>query len=237
MLKGQIKKKALLQEAEKLFFTKGYNRTGVQELVDAFHCTKGSFYHHFESKLQILGDVCALRSERAFNQYKEQHYARDLDRLNGLLYYALPFRKGEEEMMALILPLAGSPDSDVVMQAVLRAQEEFFRPEMEQILMRLRADGVFHFYQDRLPQLLWDTYCALYMRLLSACSAIAAKREVPDVAGLLCADRFIWERLLDAPYGSMHIIHADEVILSARDTVRYMKEGDRFDEDDGEAGL
>ncbi|MBO2516333.1 MAG: hypothetical protein CW338_03520 [Clostridiales bacterium] len=234
MLKGQIKKKALLEEAEKLFFTKGYNRTGVQELVDAFHCTKGSFYHHFESKLQILGDVCALRSERAFAQYREQHFARDLDRLNGLLYYALPFRKGEEQMMALILPLAGSPDSDVVMQAVLRAQESFFRPEMEEILSRLKADGVFHYYQESLPQLLWDTYCALYMKLLTASSAIAVKNEQPDVAGLLNSARFIWERLLDAPYGSIHIIHADEVIAAARDTVQRMQ--DELNGAGGQAG-
>ena len=213
MRKGQIKRRALLEEAERMFFTVGYDRTGIQDLVNAFHCTKGSFYHHFESKLQILSEVCALRSEKAFSAYKAHTYTRDTDRLNGLLYYALPFRSGEEEMLSLLLPLAGTTEGDVVLQAVLRAQREIFFPEAEEILFRLKEAELLYWTQPALPEMLWENYGALYTRLLRKAAAVVLSRgREGNIASELEASRFFWERLTDAPFGMMEIIRADEVI-------------------------
>lgn len=128
MKKGEIKRKLLLEEAENLFFTRGYFATGVQDLVQAFHCTKGSFYHHFDSKLQILSEVCALRTEKAYSQFRRTNYTRNIDKLNGLFYCAMPFRSREREMLSLILQLAGTAEADAVIQAVLRAQRAVFLP-------------------------------------------------------------------------------------------------------------
>lgn len=216
MQKGEIKKKNLLETAEKLFFEKGYHQTSIQELVDAFHCTKGSFYHHFESKLQILSEVCALRSGKAFEAYKVRSYVRPMDRLNGLLYYAMPFRHGQEEMLTLLLPVADQSEKDVVLQAILRSQEELFLPEIEEVLEQLKADGTVFYSEKMLIRLLWDSYSALYGRLLDLAGKIAAGDPGIGVASNLQAARFMWERLLDAPFAGIQIVGADEVILAVR---------------------
>lgn len=216
MHKGEIKRKNLLETAEKLFFEQGYHQTGIQELVDAFQCTKGSFYHHFESKLQILSEVCALRSEKAYGDYKLRSYLRPLDRLNGLLYHAMPFRHGEEEMLCLLLPVSDKTEKDVVLQAILRSQKQFFLPDIITTLEEMRKDGTVFYRGDMLPQLLWDSYTALYERLLDECGRIAAGDPGTDVARYLEAARFIWERLLDAPFAGIEIIRADEVITAIR---------------------
>lgn len=216
MQKGEIKKKNLLETAEKLFFEKGYHQTSIQELVDAFHCTKGSFYHHFESKLQILSEVCALRSGKAFEAYQARSYVRPMDRLNGLLYYAMPFRHGQEEMLTLLLPVADQSEKDVVLQAILRSQEELFLPEIENVLEQLKADGLVYYSEKMLIRLLWDCYSALYGRLLDLAGKIAAGDPGNGVASNLQAARFMWERLLDAPFAGVQIVGADEVILAVR---------------------
>ena len=54
MKKGDIKKQEIIQTAEMLFCRYGYNETSVQDILDAIHTSKGSFYHHFESKEQVL---------------------------------------------------------------------------------------------------------------------------------------------------------------------------------------
>ena len=215
MKKGEIKRKNLLEEAEKLFFLKGYFATGINELVDVFHCTKGSFYHHFSSKLQILSEVCALRSEKAFAEYKKQTYTRNADRLNGLLYYALPFRTGEKQMLSMILPLAGSTEADAVIQAVIRAQRAVFLPEMEELLTAMRAKGECHYFQPGLPALLFDAYAALYLKLLSVCAVYVNTGARGPETDAINAARFLFERLLDLPYGSMVIIDPDEAVSAA----------------------
>ena len=126
MLKGDLRKQAILETAENLFFEKGYAGTTIQDILDALNCSKGSFYHHFESKLQVLTELCRLRAELGFAEFKEQTYDDGLAYLNGLFYYAMPFRSGEDKNLALLLPLQGLADGNVVLNAILEAQKILF---------------------------------------------------------------------------------------------------------------
>ena len=76
MLKGDIRKQAILDTAENLFFEKGYVKATIQDFLDALECSKGSFYHHFESKLQVLTELCRQRTAKSFEAYQEKKKAR-----------------------------------------------------------------------------------------------------------------------------------------------------------------
>ena len=66
MKKGDLKRVQILDAAEQLFFEKGYDRTSVQDLLDALDMSKGGFYHYFDSKESVLrADVYATRDRRA----------------------------------------------------------------------------------------------------------------------------------------------------------------------------
>ncbi|MEV6010812.1 TetR/AcrR family transcriptional regulator [Streptomyces sp. NPDC051976] len=58
----------LLAEATRLFAEQGYDRTSVQEIVEAAGVTKGALYHYFGSKDDLLheiyGRVLRLQTER-----------------------------------------------------------------------------------------------------------------------------------------------------------------------------
>jgi len=58
----------LLEHATKLFAKKGFDRTSVQEIVEAAGVTKGALYHYFGSKDDLLHEVYArvlrLQQER-----------------------------------------------------------------------------------------------------------------------------------------------------------------------------
>ncbi|GGO90009.1 TetR/AcrR family transcriptional regulator [Wenjunlia tyrosinilytica] len=49
----------LLTVATRLFARKGYDRTTVQEIVDAAEVTKGAMYHYFASKDDLLHEIYA----------------------------------------------------------------------------------------------------------------------------------------------------------------------------------
>ena len=125
MLKGELRKQAILDASEALFFEKGYAGATIQDILSVLDCSKGSFYHHFESKLQVLAELCRQRAEKSFAAYQEAVYDDALSALNGLIYYAMPFRSGEEKAVALLLPLEGLADGGVVRSALLDAQKQF----------------------------------------------------------------------------------------------------------------
>ena len=49
----------LLAAATRLFAERGYDRTSVQEIVEAAGVTKGALYHYFGSKDDLLHEVYA----------------------------------------------------------------------------------------------------------------------------------------------------------------------------------
>ena len=223
MQKGDIRKQAILDAAEALFFEKGYHASTVQDILNALDCSKGSFYHHYESKLQVLTGLCARRAEKGFEEYQAQRYDTLTDRLNGLIYYAMPFRNGEEKNLALLLPLEGLADGSVVRQAVIDAQKEFFFPELCGVLELLRASGVIHYTQEMLPELLWDTYTVCYARMMALAAAIMNGASPRCAVQLIEAERFLWERLLDAPYGTLELIRADEALQTVSHAISRLR--------------
>ena len=56
--------KLILDSAEKLFIEKGYEKTSLQDIINATNLSKGAIYHHFSSKEEIflrIGDRTGQR--------------------------------------------------------------------------------------------------------------------------------------------------------------------------------
>lgn len=212
MLKGDLRKQAILDAAGPLFFEKGYAAATIQDMLDILHCSKGSFYHHYESKLQVLTALCRQQAEAAFAAYQQQQHEDALARLNGLIYHAMPFRAGEEKTIALLLPLEGLADGSVVRQAILDAQKALFFPAVCDTLKLLRVAGKVYFANPLLPEILWDTYTILYQRMMAEAAGMLSGGGTGGIIQLIDTERFIWERLLDAPYGSIELVRGDEAL-------------------------
>lgn len=223
VLKGDLKKQAILDTAEKLFFDKGYMKTTIQDFLEALDCSKGSFYHHFDSKLQVLTELCRQKASAGYVKYQLQHYDRPMQQLNFLLYCAMPFREGEEKTLALLLPLTGMTDGKLVLDAVLDAQKEEFFPEMCRLLDILKEKGVVYFSLPMLPEILWDAYSAVYRRMMREAIAIRHGGGTGTAIQLIETERFLWERLLDAPFGSIELIRADEALLTISHAISRIK--------------
>lgn len=54
---GKITKKRILSESLKLFRNNGYDKTSIQQILDNTGIGKGTFYHHFSSKEEILDSI------------------------------------------------------------------------------------------------------------------------------------------------------------------------------------
>ena len=222
MLKGEMRKQQIMDAAEKVFFDKGYAAATIDDILALLDCSKGSLYHHFESKQDILEHLCRRHAESAYAAWQHQVFESPLDALNSLLYYALPFRAGGERLLSLLLPLQDTAEGTAMRCALLSALEEKFLPEMRNHLVVLRSSGTAHWHQATLPELVWDAHSALYGRLMQCAQRLRKGGAAGDVVDHLEGARFLWERVLDLPFGSMRIVRADEALQTIHQAVKHV---------------
>lgn len=60
----------LLETAASLFYTQGYNRTGINEIIKQAGIAKASFYHHFKGKEDLLLASLEQRHDRMMGELR-----------------------------------------------------------------------------------------------------------------------------------------------------------------------
>jgi AcrR family transcriptional regulator len=78
-----------LDTAQSLFFTKGYEVTSVQQIINAMNISKGAFYHYFASKTDLLEAVVFRLSENMLSQLETIISDTDINEIEKLhLFFA-----------------------------------------------------------------------------------------------------------------------------------------------------
>jgi TetR/AcrR family transcriptional repressor of nem operon len=85
-------KTRFLQAALQVIRAKGYTATTVDDVCDAAGLTKGSFFHHFDSKEELALDAADYFTEGAGALFASASYHAPTDPLERLLAY-VDFRK------------------------------------------------------------------------------------------------------------------------------------------------
>lgn len=64
VLKSEITKLHIVQQAFTLFYENGFKSTSVNEVMKAARMSKGAFYHHYENKTQLGLEVIELKIQK-----------------------------------------------------------------------------------------------------------------------------------------------------------------------------
>ena len=215
MRKGEETRQEMLAVAERLFCTKGYEATSVQDILNVLHISKGGFYHHFTSKEEVLNTLCRLRAERAGERTEELlgSVSSPVERLNILLHGFMPLRREEVPFMNMILPLLGTPEGRTMGLCYQEALRDVFLPLLDREIDSAREQGIV------CPPV--NDVAAIILHLINSCWLDVAmgliddakKAQVHDTAallGVLNRYRRSVEVLLDAPFGIVEILLIEE---------------------------
>lgn len=81
---AEERKEEILDAAEKLFATKGFDNTSTGDILDAVGIARGTLYYHFKSKKEILDGVIERMTNRLMQDAKEIVQNRELPVLERL---------------------------------------------------------------------------------------------------------------------------------------------------------
>jgi len=62
-MKKEERKKEIMDTSLRLFLTKGFEETSIQNIIDEISISKGGFYHHYKSKNELLDAIALKKAE------------------------------------------------------------------------------------------------------------------------------------------------------------------------------
>lgn len=216
MRKGDNRKHEILCAAEKLFCTKGYEATSVQDILDVLHASKGGFYHHFASKEEVLKTLCQQRADRA-EEYTESILASVTDnvaRINEVLYGFMPMRRDEIAFLTMLLPAMQQPEGRAMAMLYQDAMLNAYQPLLAEAIKDATETGIVCPAVRGMegPVLHLLNRCWLdVMEQVVRCAEEEKRLDTSALLNILERYRRSIEVLLDAPYGSISIIRLEEL--------------------------
>ena len=130
------RRREIMNKATELFLNKGYDKTSVNSIVVELEIAKGTFYHYFKSKEEILYEIIEESVEKYSGRIKKD--------LNGL--------SGAQNKMQFILKKLLMP-SDFSDQLIVRIEQDknammhqildkYFYEKFHPILVEIIEEGI-----------------------------------------------------------------------------------------------
>jgi len=217
MIKGDRKREEIIRTAETLFCRQGYEKTGIQEIIDLLHTSKGSFYHHFASKEMLLEEICRrpVQDQAAIVLGRMSEQGPASFNLNVLFSGMMPLTGEKLTFLLMLLPVFNLPEGRNIRSGYCESLTAAFHPLITDQLISGTISGECYCPDaERTGRLccllLNDLWCRLCSMLISA---LEDKRE-PDTGDMLAETdicRNALEKIISAPFGSLELINLTEL--------------------------
>lgn len=211
MRKGERRKQELVDRASDLFFQHGYENTSLQDILDAVGCSKGSFYHHFETKMDLLMEIARQHVQAGHEAFLAETLRNPLDALDRLLYHACPFRKGEEGFVRSLVQLMRSRESAALEQAIWQATDALYYHDFLKCVTLAEEEGLGTGEAERC--LVWHGYLTATLLIIRQADHFPPETATARVVALMRALRRQMESSLCLSYGALVIMEPEEMVL------------------------
>jgi AcrR family transcriptional regulator len=213
-----VRRAELINCAQGLFLTRGYERTTINDVISATGLSKGAFYHHFRSKEDLLEAIAArfARESLSFIQHLQADLSLDaLQRLNRLLALSRDWKREHiPELRAMFTTLL-KPENAVLYHRIVEAAFAVLAPALAAIIAQGEAEGVFDAGDPRTAAdtLLW---LSNGRRGLVITAMATAETDVEAALRLIVdrvrAEEAITNRILGLKAGGVDLLGSEAVI-------------------------
>jgi AcrR family transcriptional regulator len=206
----QVRKNEILDSARKFFSQKGYEQTSIKDIIDDLGIAKGTFYHYFTSKIDML-DRLVDRTTSEISSALTQIADSDLhaiDKFNSFFRAATVMKMQRLEVFLVMLRVMFKDENTIIRIKMYRRMVEKSAPLFSTIIKQGIEEGVFNTqFPDDVGELLMQVGSVLNETI---CRLLIKKDEDPDYVVKMIETKMklyqdAMERILGAPGGSLQI--------------------------------
>ncbi len=155
--------KELLFTARGLFYRKGYDRTTVQDILDEAKIAKGTFYHYFRSKEDLLDKLVDIFNKSTIAKVD----AISLEKASPISKFEKVFRTIRDikidniELMIALMNFMYDDKNVLFKKKIDESFVDFLTPLLTSIISEGISDGSFHTFD---PQISAEIILSLFIK-------------------------------------------------------------------------
>ncbi len=204
------RKTELLNTAQKLFYSKGYENTSVADIIEKVGIAKGTFYHYFKTKEDLLNQLIERISDAILSQLEivaNDNTLNAVDKFNKFYIDAGNYKKENKEAVIVAARVFHNEDNLRMKEKLYKSVIKKTTPLLMPIIKQGVKEGVFKTsYSEHLASLIFTM--GFYMR--DEFSEVIVKpnieeSEIERIVEICMMYQDAIERLLGAPEGSIQI--------------------------------
>lgn len=209
-----VKRKEILDIAQQLVYTKGFDQMSIQDILNELHISKGAFYHYFNSKsdlLEALIDRMRLDVEPIMLPIINDPALPTLVKLHRFFDVVGRWKTARKEYLLSLLRMWYADENAIVRQKSAASVAKWFAPLLANVIRDGVQEGVLTTaFPDQAAEIVMNLMVSLgdtFKDLLFGDEPQAEKmRRATEV---VAAYNNAMERVLGAAPGSLNLIDAD----------------------------
>ncbi len=210
---AEVRRSELVDCAQALFFSKGYEATTIADIIARAGVSKGGFYHHFLSKEDLLDALIERITETLIANARDILEDETLDaltKLNRFMARNQQWKADAAPAMRRLYAVFADPANAVLYQRIVKAGVAALAPALARIVAQGNREGTFDAPDPGLVAELL-LHIANARQELSMDAIAAATRGETDKATDMFVTRIrkeeaLVDRVLGLPRGSIRFV-------------------------------
>ena len=208
-----VRRGELVDAALRLFLSKGYEKTTINDVIAATRLSKGAFYHHFRAKEDLLEEISRAIASKAIADAAGALKGKPigaLERLNALFGELRGWKTQHMGELRALFANILMPENAVLYDRITSASIAALTPILAEIIEQGANEGVFTVEDSRASadSILWFRIATrpVLARAMEMAASGAVDEAVDMLANRLRAEAAIIDRILGLPVGSVDLM-------------------------------
>ncbi len=206
----------ILDSAQRLIYTKGYQQMAIQDILDSMGISKGAFYHYFDSKQDLLDAIVDRMTVEAVDlllPVVQDSSLPALEKLQRFYDRAGRWKTAQKEFIFALMRVWYADDNAIVRQKEETAAVRQIAPLLTQILHQGIEEGVFN---NPHPDELGEVLLSMFMGLGDTVAKLLLSPDLgpgslPQLEKIMAVFTDTLERILGAPSGSLRLVDPEVI--------------------------
>ncbi|MBO0792746.1 MAG: TetR/AcrR family transcriptional regulator, partial [Ktedonobacteraceae bacterium] len=140
-----VRRNEILDAAQRLIYTKGYEQMTIQDILDSLQIAKGTFYHYFDSKqalLEVLIERILAEMEQVLTPIVHDPHLPALEKFQHVFATLARWKTAQKTFLLALLRVWYMDENVIVLRKMRTAAFERVAPLLTVIIHHGRQEGV-----------------------------------------------------------------------------------------------